>query len=500
MSDFLSPQPAPEEAPAPKEDAARQLRRLWRTGQRPDVDAFLVQMGSLPPSEVVAVLRVDQDERWRIGERVKSERYLHSYRRLWAQSSSHALDLIFNEFLIRERLGEQPSLEDFCRRFPPHADQFKARLELHRASVASTESATLLAPGGIAAGSAARPLGSRRVIRGEFGRYRIVKELGKGGMGTVYLARDSQLDRLVALKVPHFGGGNEAGMLQRFYREARIAATFLHPNLCPIYDVGEIEGIHYLTMPYLQGEPLSAWLEREGRLPQRTAARLVYLVARAMGVAHRAGVIHRDLKPANIMLTEHRAPVVMDFGLARRSLALDPRMTPHGVVLGTGAYSSPEQIKGPSEGVGPATDIYSLGVLLYELLTGQLPFRGPIGEVMQQTLNCEPPPPSLLLSGLDPGLEAICLQAMAKEPRQRFASMDDFALALADYFRGSWPVVDVTAEADGPPLDFLDDSTLQPARQRPRSAEPSRRRLRLLGVALATLAIVGLLVIVWLRR
>src|SRR5262249_49644960 len=154
-----------------------------------------------------------------------------------------------------------------------------------------------------------------------------------------------------------------------FYREARIAATFHHPHLCPVYDVGEIQGIHYLTMPFLTGELLSTWLRRAGPLPRVTACRLALLIARAVHVAHQAGVIHRDLKPANIMIRDGPEPVVMDFGLARRDRRQEPGLTATGVMVGTGAYMPPEQIAGDAADIGPTADVYSLGVILYEMLT-----------------------------------------------------------------------------------------------------------------------------------
>src|SRR5262249_14233318 len=146
-----------------------------------------------------------------------------------------------------------------------------------------------------------------------FGRYRILKQLGQGGMGAVYLAHDTQLDRKVALKVPHFQPGSGPEVIERFYREARAAATFGHPGLCPVHDVGEINGTHYLTMRYVEGRPLSAFTT----VAPRAAAALVREVALGMAAAHAHGVIHRDLKPSNILVRDGQQPVVMDFGLAR---------------------------------------------------------------------------------------------------------------------------------------------------------------------------------------
>jgi hypothetical protein len=263
-----------------------------------------------------------------------------------------------------------------------------------------------------------------------FGRYRILRRLGQGGMGTVYEAHDTQLDRLVALKVPRLALGESEELLVRFNREARIAATFSHPNLCPVYDFGQHEGTWYFTMPLLRGEPMTIWLGRHNPLAEQEAVRFTCRIALAMQAAHDAGVIHRDLKPANVMVKEDGEPMVMDFGLAWRDAPHDPRLTPSGIGVGTPAYAAPEQIDGRRQEVGPACDVYSLGVMLYEMLAGRPPFQGSVWEVLTQILTKEPPPPSFYRPGIDPRLEAICLRAMAKAPEERFASMKAFAAAL----------------------------------------------------------------------
>lgn len=272
-----------------------------------------------------------------------------------------------------------------------------------------------------------------------FGRYRVLRRLGRGGMGTVYLAHDTQLDRAVALKVPRLGT-DDSGLRARFEREARAAAALDHPHLCPVFDVGEIGGVPYLTMPFVEGEALDDRLRRAGPLPLREAAGLAARLARALAAAHRAGVVHRDVKPANVLLRPDGAPVVVDFGLARRLAAADPRLTVPGAVLCTPAYASPEQLGGRVDEAGPASDIYSLGALLYEMLAGLPPYQGSPEQVWAQVLTGPPAPPSRRRPAIDPRLEEICLIALAKEPSDRFASMDEFADALERYLSG-----DVTA-------------------------------------------------------
>jgi serine/threonine protein kinase len=281
----------------------------------------------------------------------------------------------------------------------------------------------------------AGPPGIPTTLPEVFGRYRILRRLGHGGMGAVYLADDTALDRRVALKVPHFGPDDGPEILERFYREARAAAKLQHPNLCPVYDVGAIDGIPYLTMAFLEGQTLAEILKTGKQLSRRQSAALVRKLAQALQEAHARNVIHRDLKPSNVMINQRGEPVLMDFGLARRTDAEAGRLTRAGAMLGTPAYMPPEQVKGAVEAMGPGCDIYSLGVLLYEMLTGRPPFEGPMMAVMAKILTQDPLPPSTYRADLDPRLEAVCLRAMQKEITARFVSMAEFAAALTDYLR-----------------------------------------------------------------
>ncbi len=288
------------------------------------------------------------------------------------------------------------------------------------------------------------PLQGFEVFPTTFGRYRVVKLLGQGGMGAVYLAQDTQLDRPVALKIPTFSGNDGPMVLERFQREARAAATILHPNVCPLYDVGEIDGVPYLTMGYIDGKPLAAYVAARPQ-PPRQSAFLVRKLALALAEAHKRGVIHRDLKPANVMIDKRSEPIIMDFGLARRARSGDARLTQMGSMMGTPAYMPPEQVSGDVNLMGPACDIYSLGVILYELLAGRLPFSGDAMAMLSQVLLDDPPPPSKFRPELDPELEAICLKAMAKKIPDRHASMTELAAALQDYLRGKPPATEPAA-------------------------------------------------------
>ncbi len=255
--------------------------------------------------------------------------------------------------------------------------------------------------------------------------YEILEELGRGGMGVVYKARQAGLHRLVALKRALSGG--DAGEFVRFRREAEAAARLHHPNIVQIYEVGEQDGVPYLAMEYVEGGTLAARLDGTPVAP-RVTAELVATVARAMHHAHQHGVVHRDLKPENVLLSSSRAPAdalaagarlngvvpkIADFGLAKLLDKADGK-TRTGAILGTPKYMAPEQATGASEQIGQATDVHALGVLLYEMLTGRVPYAGAtILETLEQVCSHEPAAPRRLQPGVPRELETICLRALA---------------------------------------------------------------------------------------
>lgn len=264
------------------------------------------------------------------------------------------------------------------------------------------------------------------------GRYRIARVLGKGGMGAVYLAHDEELDRQVALKIPLIDQHSSPEVVERFKREARSAAALHHRNICPVFDVGEIEGQPYLTMAFVEGETLSSWVRN--RRPTSEVLGVVIKIARALGQAHELGVIHRDLKPANVMMDRHDEPVIMDFGLARRQSTAGDNLTQTGQIMGTPAYMPPEQVAGRSADMGPPCDIYALGVILYELLTGHRPFQS--DDLFSLISQIALEPPTRLRqhnSEIDPDLEAICLKALEKRQGDRWSTMNEFAEALESF-------------------------------------------------------------------
>ncbi len=272
-----------------------------------------------------------------------------------------------------------------------------------------------------------------------FGRYRIECVLGSGGMGVVYLARDTRLDRQVALKIPRFDSDGKLQLIERFRREARVMASVLHRNLCPIINVDEQDGRHYLTMAYINGKPLSQLIRNGSSFASAQIAQWIRKLALALDAAHRAGVVHRDLKPANVIIDQSDEPILMDFGLAWMAQETDSRVTLAGTLIGTPAYMSPEQAACEAERVGTASDIYSLGVIMYELLAG-CPIRtGSVTRVLYKLMHETPLRPSEIRSGVDLQLEEICWKAIARGPEDRFKTAADFAEALSqidsDVFR-----------------------------------------------------------------
>lgn len=256
--------------------------------------------------------------------------------------------------------------------------------------------------------------------------YVILGVLGRGGMGVVYQARQLRLNRLVALKMMSEAGGDQE-MLDRFQAEAEAVARLQHPHIVHIYDVGEHAGRPFLSLEYVEGGNLSQKIRQEPQTP-RWAGRLVETLARAVHFAHEHGIIHRDLKPANVLMTADGQPKITDFGLAKHVHAQTGN-TQTGTVLGTPAYMAPEQARGLTRKIGPTTDVYALGAILYEMLTGRPPFRGESAlDVLDRVCSEEPVAPRQLQSRIHRDLETICLKALSKEPEKRYPT----ALALAD--------------------------------------------------------------------
>lgn len=366
-------------------------------------------------------------------------------------------EAIAHEYRVRSRLGGCPPIDEYSRRFPNRVTELLTLVtgsgsnrELNAADTGSVNlpEETIIEPPSKVKDSASTPpieegieISSLRspvpeLADGQvFGRYRIQGVLGRGGMGAVYRAYDSHLRRTVALKVPFFKRGHSEEVVQRFLREARAVAQLSHANLCRIFDVGVIDGTLFLTMEFVEGQSLEQLVKLGEPMPEADVVPVIRQVALALQEAHDCGIIHRDLKPANIMRNAKGQPVVMDFGLARHIDSEENDLTKDGALLGTPAYMSPEQIRGTPREIGPATDIYSLGVVMYRLLTGRRPFEGTFTAILAAIPTESPAAPRDLCRAIHPSIEAICLKAMAKSCADRFASAAEMAAALDRAFQ-----------------------------------------------------------------
>lgn len=380
----------------------------------------------------------DQFERdFRAGQQPRLEQFLAAAD---VQLRSTLLRTLLElELELRQKSGQQPRIAEYETRFPEQLEQIRQAFEAASRPASMVSSVKLTgvdtSKGPIRSKSAAEAAAKSEPKT--LGRFEILSVLGEGAFGTVYRARDPQLDREVAVKVPKFAGQQSREDRERFLREARAAAGLHHPQICPVHEVGTIDGRDYIVLAFIDGKPLSKVLQSKPQLSDRQIVAVIRKLALALQEAHDKGIIHRDLKPANIMINRKGEPVIMDFGLARRENSGDAQISHSGQIMGTPAYMSPEQARGDGKAVGPASDIYSLGIVLYELLCGRRPFEGTVTEVIGLILHVDAPPPAEFRPTVDPRLQAICLNAIAKKPGDRYASMKDFATALADYVKAA---------------------------------------------------------------
>ncbi|MFO0978393.1 MAG: SUMF1/EgtB/PvdO family nonheme iron enzyme [Planctomycetaceae bacterium] len=347
---------------------------------------------------------------------------------------------ILAQIRSRRESGKSVDLDAVVRAFPELEKELRAHFAPQNPQVLSSgvfADTKLQSPESIASNRETQDGGAQTAdTASEFtarslGRYRLLRPLGEGAMGSVFLALDTTLDRRVALKMPKTITGDTAEFLARFTREARAAARLSHPNICRVYDAGEIDGTAFITMDFIDGTPLSRQI---GSFPLQSVSevlRIAGLIASAMAHAHASGIIHRDLKPGNILLDEQRTPFVTDFGLARRLVPSEgTRITQEGLLIGTPAYMSPEQVRGQQDLVGVASDIYSFGVVLFEMLTGRLPFDGPLSELLAKVLRDSPPVPSRLRPELTEDIDIFLLKMLQKDPNHRYRSMGDVTAAI----------------------------------------------------------------------
>jgi serine/threonine protein kinase len=406
--------PGPEPVPSLRaeewlalKDAVKRFERAWRQGRRLVIDDYLPADGPLRCRVLIELVHIDLELRLKAGEAARVEEYLALYPEL-AGEPAVALDLIAAEHELRRRHQLSLTLDDYRQRFP----QYRAEL---------TER---IAPPTVAAGySPPRAADPRTEAVPEVAGYEVLGLLGRGGMGVVYKARQHSLNRPVALKFLPEECTRDPIWLARFRREARTASALNHPHICTIYDTGESAGRPFLSMEFIEGQTLEELVGQ--RRPLNELARLLRQAAQALAAAHAAGVVHRDIKPANLMVRADGIVKVLDFGLARRLPTRDTqgsvpgdKTTDPGTRVGTLLYMSPEQAQAAA--VDAATDIFSLGLVLYELATGQHPFRADSEVAVLHALVTQAPiPPSRLNPEVPAAVEALVQRMLAKDPRLR---------------------------------------------------------------------------------
>jgi eukaryotic-like serine/threonine-protein kinase len=394
-------------------------------GLRPPLDDFL-PVGSHARAALIELVHVELEYRLKHGEGARVEEYLARYPQL-AGDPAVVAELVLAEFEFRRRHEQQLDGEAYLQRFPACREILAARF-LGAATLRTDQ---------LADGDRTTPrppvfeseIPDRPCVSG----YEIVEELGRGAVGVVYKARQIALNRFVALKMLHASWRSDAEQRTRFRKEVETIALLQHPNIVQVYDVGEHEGQPFFTMEFLDGGSVAKHCQGRPQ-PPKASAELVEILARAMHAVHAKGIVHRDLKPSNVMRTAEGCPKITDFGLAHRESS---DLTATGDVLGTPSYMAPEQAAGKVRPVGPAADVYALGAILYELLTGRPPFWGlSVMEIVRQVQDSDPLPPRRLEVQTPRDLETICLKCLRKEPHRRYASAADLADDLQRFRNG----------------------------------------------------------------
>jgi serine/threonine-protein kinase len=342
------------------------------------------------------------------------------------------IELVHEEMEFRIKAEDSFRLESYLERFGDLAKDPEVVRELIAVESALRDRTIVASPGHDVDGAAGTVDASPPPQR--IGRYELGKVIGRGAFGVVYRAWDTGLGRAVALKRPRPGLLDATGAVQRFLREARSAAALRHPHIVTVFDSGEVDGEPYLVTALVEGRNLAEELA-DRRPGFRRAAGWVAALAEALEHAHRSGVIHRDVKPSNVLIDREDVAYLTDFGLARSGAARGS-LTADGQVLGTPAYMAPEQARGDTDTIDQRTDIYSLGVVFYQLLTGTLPFVGADRMVLLRIQEEDPRPPRSLDPAIPRDLETVCLKAMAREPGRRYATAAEFAADLRRYLQG----------------------------------------------------------------
>lgn len=410
--------------------AADQYRRLWAGDQSPNLKAFLEGLLDLKPDDLLDVIELDRNERWRRGKRVSAEAYLREFPTI-KNDPEASLVVIYGEYFLRKEMGEAPSLTEYIARFPLHARRLRDQVMWHEA----------IELGQVIGGAPASVPQVPGLTMGEL--------LGRGGMCSVFRAVDPQSSNEVAVKLLDRDHLHHPMRVARFRREVGSLMRLRHPHIVRAFRTAEVDGIPYLVMEYCSGGSLIEYLRGKPLFPN-DAVDVMRALADAVEYAHREGVIHRDLKPGNVLLAAainesareaktslcgpdsvSLIPKVSDFGLAKCETGPGSSITQSRETLGTPCYMAPELTTGARD-ADVRTDVYGLGAILYELLTGQPPFVAttPL-DVVHMVREQTPISPSSLNSEVPANIENVCMKCLQKEPEQRYASAAEFIAELS---------------------------------------------------------------------
>jgi WD40 repeat protein len=403
---------APSSSGSDHDTLISRFEERWLHGERPRLEDHLGGPLSADIPLLIDLVHIELEYRLKAGEPARVEDYLRRFPRL-SDSPAVVAGLLLAEYTLRKRSEPQLALHEYQQRFPAYYNALLIRLAGGPEALTAVD------------GTERHPTDARLETAPE--GYELLDRIGRGGMGVVYRARHLRLNRVVALKLVRAGASATPESLLRFLREAELLARLQHPHVVQVYETGQHQGLPYLVLEFVAGGTLAGQLGKPR--PAQQAAELVETLARAVQSAHQEGIIHRDLKPGNILLMPDGTPKIADFGLAHLEGA---DLTDTGALLGTPSYMAPEQARGERGAIGPATDVYGLGAILYEMLTGRPPFKGETShQTLRQVVEREPVAPRRLNPNVGRDLDTICLKCLEKEPRRRYPS----ALALADDLR-----------------------------------------------------------------